>query len=418
MNYKFIHAADLHLDTPFSGIGRVSPRVAEALQNASLDAFDALIDLTLREEARFLLIAGDLYDGTQRGIRAQRRFERGLERLSERGIATFIVHGNHDPLGGSWSAIRNWPAGVTVFGDESVEMVQVTMDGQVIANIHGISYPTSRVDENLALRYGRSVAPGLHIGLLHCNVEGNDEHAAYSPCSLSDLACAGLDYWALGHVHKRQTLSRAPWVVYPGNLQGLSQKPSEQGPKGALVIEVRDGQVQEPRFEALDRIRFASLKVDLSGIPDVAGLQRRLMEEAERLLAAQGDRGLILRASLVGRGEVYSEVREAARLEAILAELRSEGERSGSLLWWEDLRNEASPPLDIEGIRRRGDFSAELLRLNAEREADPGAARQFLKECFSPLDRFKAYMDDTPEAELAALVREAEVLALDLLEQE
>lgn len=424
MDFTFIHAADLHLDTPFIGVGQVSPRVAEALQDASLDAFDALIDLTLQEDARFLLLAGDLYDGAQRGIRAQRRFERGLRRLSERGIRTFIVNGNHDPLSG-WSAIRDWPPLVTCFGSQEVERVAVMDGAERLATVYGISYGQAKVEENLSLRFRRQDAEGLHIGLLHANVEGNAEHASYSPCTLDDLKRAGMDYWALGHVHTRQILSLAPWVVYPGNLQGRSPKPSERGAKGAMVVRVtRPGgpgdafTVQSPRFVPLDRIRFETLEVDLAGIPDVAALQRALIAQAERLQAEHEGRGLILRGILRGRGEVYSELLHPGRLFEILAELRRDGEQRDPLIGWEDLCNEAASPLDLERIRQRGDFSAELLRLHDDRLADPVRGDAFLKAAFSPLERFRSLLPEHDAEETEALLREARILALDLLERE
>ncbi|MNK66745.1 putative metallophosphoesterase YhaO [compost metagenome] len=426
MDFTFIHAADLHLDTPFIGIGQTSPRVAEALQDASLDAFDALIDLTLHEDARFLLLAGDLYDGAQRGIRAQRRFERGLRRLSDRGIRTFIVNGNHDPLSG-WSAIRDWPPWVTSFGSQEVESVAV-MDGEErLATVYGISYPQAKVEENLSLRFRRQDAEGLHIGLLHANVEGNAEHAPYSPCTLDDLKRAGMDYWALGHVHTRQILSLAPWVVYPGNLQGRSPKPSERGAKGAMVVRVtreRHGAsgagftVQAPRFVPLDRIRFDTLELDLGGIPDVASLQRTLISQAERLQAEHEGRGLVLRGILKGRGEVYSELLHPGRLSEILVELRRDGEQRDPLIAWEDLRNEAASPLDLALIRQRGDFSAELLRLHDDRLGDPERSDAFLKAALSPLERFSSLLNEPDPDEAEALLREARILALDLLERE
>lgn len=415
MSLTFIHAADLHLDTPFSGMGQLSPRAAEALQNASLEAFDALIDLTIRERARFLLLAGDLYDGSDRGIRAQRRFERGLQRLGDHGIATFIVHGNHDPLSG-WSAIRDWPPHVTVFGHQDVTSVTLDEDTDPVT-IHGISYRQSRMVENLSQRYHRTVKAGLHIGLLHCNVDGNGEHDSYSPCSLNDLRAAGMDYWALGHIHRQQILSQSPWVVYPGNLQGRSSKPSEQGPKGAMVVRADGQTIHTPRFEALDRIRFVTLHMELGGLTDVASLHRGLVERSKDLQARNDMRGLIVRASLVGRGPLYSELRHPGRLEEILAELRREGEQEDTLIWWEDLRNEAGPALDFDSIRLRNDFSAEVLRLQAERMAIPEQQELFVSDCFAPLDRFKVLLDGGEDAP-SDLLKEAEMLALDLLEQE
>src|SRR3954467_1145267 len=138
-DFCFVHAADLHLDTPFQGVGRTTPAVGAALRDASLEAWDALVELTLRRQAAFLLIAGDVYDGAERGLRAQLRFLRGLERLSAAGVQVLVAHGNHDPLDG-WSAIRAWPPGVHVFGSDVVEAVAIERDGAVLATVQGISY--------------------------------------------------------------------------------------------------------------------------------------------------------------------------------------------------------------------------------------------------------------------------------------
>src|SRR3954454_23894101 len=212
--FRFVHAADLHLDTPFEGLARTSPEVAAALRDASLAAFDALVELTLREQAAFLVLAGDVYDGAERGVRAQLRFLRGLERLSAAGVQVLVAHGNHDPLAG-WSAIRAWPAGVHVFSSEAVEAVPVERDGHVLATVHGISYATRDCPASLLPRFAGAAGEGLRVGVLHANVGGDPAHAAYSPCSVDQLRAAGLDYWALGHVHQRAVLCDGdPWVVY------------------------------------------------------------------------------------------------------------------------------------------------------------------------------------------------------------
>src|SRR6476646_5865043 len=118
--FRFIHAADLHLDTPFATIGRVEPEIADRLRDASLEAFDGLVSLALDRQASFVVIAGDIYDCADRGVRAQLRFLRGVERLGDRGIPVFVAHGNHDPLDG-WSAVRRVPDNLVVFGGEAVE---------------------------------------------------------------------------------------------------------------------------------------------------------------------------------------------------------------------------------------------------------------------------------------------------------
>src|SRR5436190_18870937 len=173
--FRFVHAADLHLDTPFASIGRVAPEIADRLRDASLEAFDALVRMTIERDAAFMVVAGDTYDNADRGVRAQLRFLRGVERLGESGIPVFVAHGTHDPLDG-WSAVRRAPDNLVVFGGEAVEAHTVLSDGAAAAQVYGISYGSRDVTENLALRFKRLDAPGLHIGVLHCNVGSQPEY--------------------------------------------------------------------------------------------------------------------------------------------------------------------------------------------------------------------------------------------------
>ncbi len=260
MHFCFVHAADLHLDTPFQGVGATAPELAERLRDASLTTLEKLVDLTIRRDAAFLLLAGDIYDGAERGIRAQFRFRDAMKRLADKQIPVFLVHGNHDPLDG-WSAIRNWPENVTLFSSSAVETKAVMREGKRIANIYGISYGTRDISENLAVRFHREQGEGLHIGLLHCKAGGADEHARYSPCTADDLARAGMDYWALGHIHIRRIFQAgSALAAYPGSTQGRSFKPSEQGPKGALVVTASETGIIDTRFEAIDQVRFAEFQ--------------------------------------------------------------------------------------------------------------------------------------------------------------
>src|SRR6266404_1292511 len=276
--FRFVHAADLHLDTPFASIGRVAPEIADRLRDASLEAYDALVGMAIEREAAFVVIAGDTYDSADRGVRAQLRFLRGVERLGERGIPVFAAHGNHDPLDG-WSAVRRAPDNLVVFGAEAVEAHPVARGGETLAQVYGISYGTRDVTENLALRFHRGDAPGLHIGVLHCNVGSQPDYAAYSPCSVADLTAAGMDYWALGHIHQYLRLAEGgPWIVYPGSLQ--AGKSNEVGPKGAVVVDAAGGAVESVEFVELDRVRFERIEVDISGERDLHSLQKTILAQA------------------------------------------------------------------------------------------------------------------------------------------
>jgi len=418
MSYCFIHAADLHLDTPFEGVAEVSGVVAERLRDASLEAFDGLVRLAIDRRAAFVVLAGDLYDGAERGVRAQLRFLRGLGVLSVAGIPVFVVHGNHDPVGG-WPGVREWPPGVTVFGSEQVGVVPVTRDAVVLARVYGISYGHREITENLALRFRREEGPGLHVGLLHCNVGDDPAHGRYSPCSADDLERAGMDYWALGHVHTRQVLREGrPWVVYPGNTQGRSPKPSERGAKGACVVHVEGAEVRAVEFVALDRVRFAAFDVEIAGVADLGALRARLAAEVDALTATGAGHDLLVRCTLRGRGAVHADLRCHGGVDELLRDLRDE--TCGGGVWWEGLCDLTRPEIDLEAVRGRGDFAAELLLRAEELMADGAELTRFVQTALrkgapSAVHRHLASSDPL---EAKAVIEEALFLALDLLGEE
>jgi len=414
-NFRFVHAADLHLDTPFAGLSRLGAAVPALLRDASLQAFENLVAMTLEAGANALVLAGDIYDGPDRGLRAQLRFHAGLQRLSDNGVQVIMVHGNHDPVGEGWSAIREWPAGVTVMPTETVDAVPVHAGGREVARVHGISYAKRETRENLARRFPTSTDTPFAIGVLHCNAGGNAEHANYSPCELADLRAADIDYWALGHIHRYQTLAEgAPWVVYPGVLQGRSPKPSEQGAKGAVVVDVADDRVQRVEFRPLDVVRFTAIEVDIAGIADIAALQQRLEAEADRAVDAADGRQLILRATLTGRGAVHGMLRAGERaVDDLLAALQEGGD---DRVWWDRLIDRTAPPVDPDAIRRRGDFAAELLQRANALAADDDARAAFLGRHCRPGDRRLKGLIAEVDTDDAALLDAAVGEALDRLE--
>src|SRR3990170_6276133 len=252
--FRFVHTADLHLDSPFVGIQEVDDRVASELREATFRTFDRIVELCLERRADFLLVAGDIYDGRDRSLRAQLRLRDGLKPLSEAGIPSFIVHGNHDPLD-SWAATLEWPDRVHIFGGKSVTAQAVERNGETISHVYGISYPTQEVRKNLARRYQRTEDGPFAIGLLHCNVGDDTGHEPYAPCSLADLVQPGMDYWALGHVHNHRILSgKEPMIVYPGN--PLGRNPRELGARGCYVVEVDETGHPTAEFIAVDTIRW------------------------------------------------------------------------------------------------------------------------------------------------------------------
>lgn len=457
-SFRFLHAADLHLDTPFSGLGRSAPEVARALRDASLRAWDDLVATAIAQDVAFVVLAGDLYDGADRGLRAQLHVLAGLRRLSDAGIDVLVVHGNHDPLDG-WSAIGDdaWPERVVVCGPGTVTSHEVIRAGERLATLHGVSYATARTTENLALRFPLATGGGLHVGVLHGTVGPQPDHAPYAPCTLDDLRRPGYDYWALGHIHRHDVIATDPWVVYSGSLQGRSPKPTETGAKGAVIVDVADDRIAGVTPVALDRVRFVNAELDLGGvvgpggpgdvhpghatdgpapITGLAGLAARLERLALGACAAADGRSVVLRVRLIGRTPLHADLAHEGALAELLEDLRAGGPVDEPFLRWESLVDGTGSPVDRDALRERDDIRGALVRRvdaltrspapdGSSQESGDGSAPDEAGRGLDALaiDRPGGWFEKL-ERELAreglgpdptAELRAAEALALDLL---
>ncbi|MEK4520983.1 DNA repair exonuclease [Psychrobacillus sp. FSL W7-1457] len=228
---RFLHVADLHLDSPFKGLSSIPKNRWQEIRESTFHAFENIIQYAVTAKPDFVLIAGDIYDGENRSLRAQHLFQRGMEALREVGIPVFICHGNHDHLSGSWVRFQ-LPENVQVFGQD-VETKTIAVQGNQV-HISGFSYKERHIREAMHSYYPNASGQDYHIGMLHGSVEGDKEHDVYAPFRQSDLIGKGYDYWALGHIHKRQVLHMDPAIVYPGNIQ--SRHRNERGKKGFYEV--------------------------------------------------------------------------------------------------------------------------------------------------------------------------------------
>ena len=235
--FRFIHAADLHIDSPLVGLTARSESFAKRVDNASREAFDNLVSLAREERCNFIVIAGDLFDGEWRDYRTGLFFVDRMRRLKDAGIQVFIVLGNHDAEN-RFARRLEFSDNVRVLSADKVETVLLEDIGVAV---HGRSFPRRDVTENLAATYSPALAGLLNIGVLHTACNGRDGHELYAPCTVDELVNRGYDYWALGHVHKYEILNEDPPVVFAGNLQGRHVR--ESGPKGAVLVTVDDGRV-------------------------------------------------------------------------------------------------------------------------------------------------------------------------------
>ncbi|MCI0409979.1 MAG: DNA repair exonuclease, partial [Acidobacteria bacterium] len=361
--FSFVHAADLHIDSPFRGVTADSPAVAEALYSSTFRAFDALIEMTLEREADFLLVAGDVYDGKDRSLRAQLRLRDGLVRLADRGIQSFIVHGNHDPLDSRVTTLE-WPKEAHFFGKRLESVSVLGSDGKPMATVSGISFPKKEESRNLAAEFSRTETGLFQIGLLHCNVGGNTGHENYAPCTLDDLRSADMDYWALGHIHTRSVLSESPWVVYPGNIQGRSMR--EQGARGCYHVRVDEHGGVKADFVPLDVVRWSEIRVSIEGPETMDALERALVEHLEEASAGADGRSLVCRVSLVGRGALHGSLRRDESGEQLLERLRERFSGENPFLWVQRLAIESRPRVDLAERMGRQDLLSEVLATGRE----------------------------------------------------
>ncbi len=416
MRIRFVHAADLHLDSPFTGLKAAAPAdVANALYHATFDAYENIINLCISEQVDALLVAGDVFDGADRSLRAQLKFVEGLKKLDTQGIRSFVCHGNHDPLDG-WQARLDYPPGCRRFGPEW-EAVPVFEDPDR-ALIHGISYRKRDVTENLALRLG-NVDPGpFSIGLVHGNVGNNPEHGAYAPCSLDDLAQSGVHYWALGHVHTRQVLNeQGPTVVYPGNPQG--RHPNETGARGVYLVEVDDGGNVGLDFRPMDTVRWARLDSDIAALDTEQDLLDALHKGMQALLDGADGQSVVVRVRLTGRGELNRKLRRPNMIEDLVEAINGEWDERSPFVWCERIEDASASPFDREARLKGSDFLAEVLRTADRSKTDPELLAGLgtgLSDLYQH-HRFRSYLSNSApnEEEIAGLVEEAEAMIVNLL---
>lgn len=403
--FTFLHAADLQLDSPVTTVGGrgMTEGAIEVLREASLHAWDALVDAAIAHAVDFVVLAGGIYEGPDRGLRAQLRLRDGLARLDAAGIRAFVVLGEHDAAPQGWAAIDEWPALTHVFGGPAGEPpTSVTFEaGGESVTVHGISHAAREVTEGAVDRFPAQPGRGFHIGVLHAPV------GPHTTTSVTDLQGRGMHYWALGGMPEHTVHhSGKPWVVHPGTIQGRSILPAQQGPKGAVLVTVDRGEASAPRLLELDLVRFTTATVDLSDLSTPAELIDRLQEVGDP--GEHGGRSVVYRAVVRGSGPLHDDLLEPGRRAEVLAALRTS---TGSVpfSWLDRLDWRTRPSLDIDEARQGTDFLSDLL---ATAEVPPGADdwRTGLPKLPTDIARF---LDSPPDLADSAVAARALDLALN-----
>lgn len=351
---SFIHAADLHLDSPFIGLMHLPNSILTRIQESTFTSFKKIIDYAILKKVDFIVIAGDLYDSKQRSLKAQIRFRNEMQRLERSRIQAFIIHGNHDPLNGSWVELE-WPSNVHFFKDK-VEAIPYYKENQLTAYIYGFSYPTRDVTVNMAMKYERKQEDCLHIGLLHGTVSSNTEHIPYAPFQVNELIQKDFDYWALGHIHQKQMLSQVPPVVYSGNIQGRHKK--EVGPKGCYYVELSK-ETSELTFWETNDVLWDNVEISINNLTTIDQFlqlcQGRLDEYRKPY------QGVLLNLTLTGNGELARLLQDQAVLEDLISNLQEIESEKHDFVYVYDYKNETSLMEDLEKWRKEEHFIGDLL---------------------------------------------------------
>lgn len=302
MLMKFIHAADIHLDSPLCGLVRYEGAPIEEMQMATRRAFSNLVDLACHESVDFVLLAGDLYDGDWRDYNTGLFFNRQINRLREANIPVFIVYGNHDAASRLTRQLR-LPDNVTQFNSRHPETV--ILERCQVA-IHGQSFATQAVTEDLSQAYPLALPNYFNIGLLHTAANGREGHSPYAPCNVHTLVSKGYDYWALGHVHQFEIVHKTPYVVFSGNLQGRHIR--ETGAKGCVLVEVENKQIVQITQQFVDVLRWEMQHIDITHLTQPDELLAKIQESVINLCQQAEGRPLAIRLIIQGKSILYREL--------------------------------------------------------------------------------------------------------------
>jgi DNA repair exonuclease SbcCD nuclease subunit len=372
MAISFLHAADIHLDSPLKGLERYENAPVDRIRRATRRAFSRMIDLAIEKRVEFVLIAGDLYDGDWRDYNTGLYLVKELGRLRDNKIRVVLIQGNHDAANKMTRALP-LPENVRLLSHERPETL--VLDDLEVA-IHGQSFARAAVTENLAAAYPAPVSGCVNIGLLHTCLEGAEGHEPYAPCTLEDLRLRRYDYWALGHIHTRQVLCSDPLVAFSGNVQGRHAR--ETGPKGCLIATVSSGHRIEQVFYRLDVVRWERERVDLSDVASESDFFDRTVESLDRLLASDPDPEGLLAVRLVLAGTTELHDRLLGDSERVVAAIRSlAADRGQDRLWIEKVELHTQPR---QTITTPDGPMEELFQVLEQFRTDPGAFQEIVEE--------------------------------------
>jgi exonuclease SbcD len=339
-SFRFLHAADLHLDSPLRGLSRYEGLSVEEIRGATRRALEALVSFAIAEYVDFVVIAGDIFDGRWQDMGTGLFFAGTMAKLSTANIPVYLLKGNHDAESTITQRLP-LPPGVQFFSSRKVDTF--LLEDHAVA-LHGKSFANAHVSEDMTLQYPAPVSGYFNIGVLHTSMGGYSQHETYAPTSIAALTAKQYQYWALGHVHDYAVLSDDPYIVYPGVLQG--RKITETGGKGAVLVEVEEGAVRSCKAVSFDVIRWNRLVVDCSALETRDEVHQRMRTVLRHgvEMAADG-RPLVVRVTITGATGLHSELQDTRSL--LRDELRAIASEIDGNLWIEKMSLETSETIAV-----------------------------------------------------------------------
>ena len=355
--FKFIHTADIHLDSPLRGLSRYEGAPIDRLRGATRQAFLNLMQFAIDEAVEFVIIAGDLFDGDWKDYNTGLFFASQMSKLRENKIRVFMVSGNHDAVS-TITRKLNYPDNVYVFASKAPETIRFDEIGVAL---HGQSFAQRDVTTNLAVNYRSALPDYYNIGVLHTALSGREEHAQYAPCSKSDLLDKNYDYWALGHVHQGENVSEShdTIIVFPGIIQGRHIR--ETGSKGCTIVTIDDDRQTAIEPHSLDVLRWKHLNADISGITTDEAFIESISTVLEDASEQDADRMAAVRLEITGDSPMHTSLHDER--ERWVHQLRALATDIGDAeIWLEKVIFNTSAPIDFEQLSREDSPIGHLLR--------------------------------------------------------